>query len=138
MSTITIHRLLALVNNAIHQDYAEYVWKRLHDRDTDKASNWLLDNLDNLPDLERQWREIRKDNRTITDRYTSCSASIQNVPPTPYQPMSTSTTNVRYLHGEVVSHKGERYIMQKDNKEEWDGGSRGKVKTKGKRGKGFA
>lgn len=44
---------------------------------------------------------------------------------------------VRYLDGRVVSQKGEKFIIEKIG-EEWDGGSRGKVYTKGKRGKGFA
>jgi hypothetical protein len=36
----------------------------------------------------------------------------------------------------AVSQKGEKFIVQTVG-EEWDGGSRGKVFTKGKRGKGF-
>ena len=43
---------------------------------------------------------------------------------------------VRYLDGQVVATKGEKSIVVKDH-EEWDGGSTGKVITKGKRGKGF-
>lgn len=42
----------------------------------------------------------------------------------------------RYRDGKVVSQKGEKYIVEKVG-EEWDGGSRGKVYTKGKRGVGF-
>jgi len=42
----------------------------------------------------------------------------------------------RYLDGQVVAHKGEKHIVV-DGKEEWDGGSRGRVKTKGKRGPGW-
>jgi hypothetical protein len=44
---------------------------------------------------------------------------------------------VRYLDGVVVTTKGEKHVVV-NQKEEWDGGSRGKVKTKGKRGVGFA
>ena len=45
---------------------------------------------------------------------------------------------VRYHDGVPVHlRKGEKYVVE-SLKEEWDGGSRGKVKTKGKRGKGFA
>ena len=36
-----------------------------------------------------------------------------------------------------MSTKGEKFIVQSTG-EEWDGGSKGKVVTKGKRGKGFA
>ncbi|KAF8073084.1 hypothetical protein HT031_000745 [Scenedesmus sp. PABB004] len=43
---------------------------------------------------------------------------------------------VRYRDGRVVSTRGEKVIIEKVG-EEWDGGSKGKVYTKGKRGKGF-
>ena len=43
----------------------------------------------------------------------------------------------RYLEGRVVSTRGEKFIVETVG-EEWDGGSKGKVITKGKRGKGFA
>eukprot|EP00903_Cladosiphon_okamuranus_P007987 g7708.t1 len=42
----------------------------------------------------------------------------------------------RYRDGKVVTTTGAKVIVE-DVKPEWDGGSRGKVKTKGKRGKGF-
>ena len=50
------------------------------------------------------------------------------------QPRAFSS-QVRYREGMVVSSSGEKYIIQKPA--EFDGGSRGKVYTKGKRGKGF-
>ncbi|KDO27750.1 hypothetical protein SPRG_22199 [Saprolegnia parasitica CBS 223.65] len=43
---------------------------------------------------------------------------------------------VRYLEGKVVTTKGHKFVEEK--KPTYDGGSRGRVKTKGKRGKGFA
>ncbi|PNH10884.1 hypothetical protein TSOC_002378 [Tetrabaena socialis] len=49
---------------------------------------------------------------------------------------SGKESKVRYLEGRIVSQKGEKFIIEK-TAEEWDGGSRGKVFTKGKRGKGF-
>ena len=45
-------------------------------------------------------------------------------------------SKLRYRDGRVVSTKGEKVIIEKVG-EDWDGGSRGKVYTKGKRGKGF-
>ncbi|CAN0048928.1 unnamed protein product [Ectocarpus sp. 8 AP-2014] len=42
----------------------------------------------------------------------------------------------RYRDGKVVTTTGAKVIVEAV-KPEWDGGSRGKVKTKGKRGKGF-
>ena len=47
-----------------------------------------------------------------------------------------SSGGTRYLDGQVVAHKGEKFITVSE-KEEWDGGSRGRVKTKGKRGPGY-
>lgn len=52
------------------------------------------------------------------------------------QPPSSSSDKVRYREGVVVSRKNEKYIIEKVG-EDWDGGSKGKVYTKGKRGKGF-
>lgn len=43
---------------------------------------------------------------------------------------------VRFRDGQPVSYKGEKFIVE-SVKEEWDGGSKGKVYTKGKRGKGY-
>ncbi len=43
---------------------------------------------------------------------------------------------VRFHNGQVVSTRGEKYVTEK-LQPEWDGGSRGRVKTKGKRGPGF-
>ena len=45
-------------------------------------------------------------------------------------------SGVRFRDGVVATSKGERYIVE-NLKEEWNGGSQGKVYTKGKRGKGF-
>ena len=45
-------------------------------------------------------------------------------------------SQIRYYDGKIVSRKGARYVEEAP-KEEWDGGSRGRVKTKGKRGKGW-
>ncbi|OQR99752.1 hypothetical protein ACHHYP_20186 [Achlya hypogyna] len=43
---------------------------------------------------------------------------------------------VRYLESKVVTTNGQKYVEEKQ--EVYDGGSRGRVKTKGKRGKGWA
>jgi hypothetical protein len=44
---------------------------------------------------------------------------------------------IRYRDNEVVSTKGERVITLKNPADDYDGGSRGRIKTKGKRGPGF-
>ena len=52
-------------------------------------------------------------------------------------PYTLTPTPFRYLDGQkVATKKGEKYVVVQ-TKEEWDGGSRGKVVSKGKRGKGF-
>ena len=45
-------------------------------------------------------------------------------------------STVRYRDGQVVTTKGDKFIVVQD-KPEWDGGSRGKVKSKRKGGKGW-
>lgn len=47
-----------------------------------------------------------------------------------------SRKGVRYRDGFAVASKGEKHI-EVPCKEDWNGGSSGKVLTKGKRGKGF-
>lgn len=46
-------------------------------------------------------------------------------------------SRVRYRDGVVATYTGEKVIVLKDPKADYDGGSRGTVKTKGKRGPGF-
>ena len=43
--------------------------------------------------------------------------------------------SLRYREGQVTSTKGGKFLVEE--KEEWDGGSRGRVKTKGKRGPAY-
>lgn len=44
---------------------------------------------------------------------------------------------VRFYDNKIVSRRGEKHVPE-PTKEEWDGGSRGRVKSKGKRGKGWS
>lgn len=52
------------------------------------------------------------------------------------EPQQSNKTQIRYNNNEIVSRKGEKYVVEK-LQEDWDGGSTGKVYTKGKRGKGY-
>jgi hypothetical protein len=54
----------------------------------------------------------------------------------PATAQQSRTMQVRYHNNAVVSRRGEKYVTQ-SLREEWNGGSTGKVYTKGKRGKGF-
>ena len=44
---------------------------------------------------------------------------------------------IRYRDGEIVARKGEKFITVENPNDDYDGGSRGKVKLKGKRGVGW-
>lgn len=46
-------------------------------------------------------------------------------------------TKIRYLENRVVTRSGEKTIAVHNPADDYDGGSRGKIKTKGKRGPGF-
>lgn len=58
----------------------------------------------------------------------------------PIHPCASIRTQVRYHNSEPVylpkGNNSNKYIVEKLTPD-WDGGSRGKVKTKGKRGPGF-
>lgn len=134
MSTFILEQLSCLVNRIVQKDYLEHVWKRMHDRDVEKASNWLLDHMDELPTLEKEWKQEKMERLGMLERFTALDTHTitRHIPMTE----DAAPAKIRYLNGEVVSSKGEKFIVQ-SKKEEWDGGSRGKVKTKGKRGKGY-
>lgn len=51
--------------------------------------------------------------------------------------VKSGDSQVRYYNGQIVSRRGEKFIAV-EKQEEWDGGSRGKVKSKGKRGIGWS
>ena len=57
--------------------------------------------------------------------------------PPPPPTVLGSSSKIRYLANEVVSTKGEKVILLKNPNDDYDGGSRGKIYSKGKRGPGF-
>ena len=61
----------------------------------------------------------------------------QNLGKSPVVLDGKGTNKVRYHNNEVVTSRGEKYVATASKSDEWDGGSRGKVITKGKRGKGY-
>ena len=54
-----------------------------------------------------------------------------------FQDKALSDTKTRYREGVAVVHNGAKYIVEKNPADDYDGGSRGKVKSKGKRGPGW-
>jgi hypothetical protein len=127
------------------------------------ASDWLL-NCEDIPAEVEAWaqqetrRRAEKEaealeheelRRQIVDRYHLQAVSSSDAGgkgkaargPTPLVPASGdrvagAAPRVRYRDGVAVTAKGEKFIVEKPP--EWDGGSRGKVKLKGKRGVGWA
>lgn len=86
-------------------------------------------------DKNRRDAELEVVKKKIVGRYadqTEGLAPVANVAPK----LNSQKPNTRYRDGKVVTTTGAKVIVE-SLKPEWDGGSRGKVKTKGKRGKGF-
>ena len=76
----------------------------------------------------------------VTERAHGDTAELKLAPPRlPYQGTRKETLKAqvtRYRDGEARTMKaGEKFIVEQP--EEWDGGSKGRVKTKGKRGPGW-
>jgi hypothetical protein len=95
-------------------------------------------------EAEEQERDSKKNNEKIFQQYglRPVSNSDQNsnlaraAMSTKKGSKGGTPQQQRYHNNQVVASKGEKYITVKEGKE-WDGGSRGKVISKGKRGKGF-
>lgn len=116
-------------------EFIRHVWVTVHGRDMDAAANWLIDNSAVLQEKEAEWRSSRRERALLVARVgheTPTLAKTTNV----YRPPIEESSGIRYRDGAVVASRGEKYIEVKESKE-WDGGSRGRVKSKGKRGKGW-
>jgi len=75
------------------------------------------------------------DGSSSSTSFSSLSSSSGKRPPIPI-PTLPAESKLRFRDGVVVASKGEKYLIEKITPD-WDGGSRGKIKTKGKRGPGF-
>lgn len=133
-----VDKLWNLAGCSVSADFIRHIWKKECDMDTDVAANMILDMIaqNELKDKETSWKEEKRSRMQFVDRvgYETPSMKANVVPFT--KPMQENNGKIRYLDGEVVTTKGEKYVLT-EKKQEWDGGSRGRVKTKGKRGKGF-
>lgn len=122
-----------------------------HDRLED-AAHWLMDQ-DNLEVCEADWharqeqlqrdaeeaaRQEKINRKKLLEKYhlQAVPISAQTHIPTQSRQGTKSKNQVRYREGVAVTAKGEKYVLEKVG-QDWDGGSTGKVVTKGKRGKGF-
>lgn len=130
----TLHNI---TNGIVSQEYIKYMYKNKYDMKIEETANWIVESISNdtLKEQEKEWKEERRKRLEFAERVgvetpKLSKTSIIYKPNEEDQPKK-----IRYHDNNIVTTKGEKYVLEK--KEEWDGGSRGKVKTKGKRGKGF-
>lgn len=124
----------AMTDSKVSREFLRHIWKHECNMDMDKAANYILDCVadKSLLDKEVEWRNERHQQHEFVSQYGYETPRTSEV----YKPPKEVEKRVRFRDNEVVTLKGEKYILEKPK--EWDGGSRGKVKTKGKRGKGYA
>jgi hypothetical protein len=134
MSYLFVSQLLELTHKKVCREYLEYVWKRKFDWDEQKTKSWLVENQQQLEQNEAEWKEEKNYRLNIIKKYLYNEETSKEIKPN--DSTDDNITGIRYIDNQVVTTKGEKYVIKKEG-EEWDGGSRGKVKTKGKRGKGF-
>lgn len=122
-----------------------------HD-DVAAAAAWLAD-INDLDAAETAWAAARDRERAaaeeaaaadaaaraaLVERFAAAPVTSSAAPARMWGPSDDAGGGrIRYRDGVAVSSKGEKYIAA-PSKPEWDGGSRGKVLLKGKRGKGYA
>lgn len=145
--------LRALCDDDVDEETLSHLLTEECGGDLDVASNYIADGNDvrllTARLEERRARRAREDaeraanSKEIFERYGLQAVSHSRKPTRPplaARPAKNGGNNaapkVRYHDSEIVTSRGEKYIVQKIG-QEWDGGSRGKVITKGKRGKGY-
>jgi hypothetical protein len=146
----TVNLLSAMFPDLSRPDI-EFVLYQCCKGDQSTAINSLLESSPQLIRARRLLWEKEKEERErdlaqikgkIVDRWADQTVYLTTSAPktSVVAPMSIGYADVekktRYRDGRVVSTKGDKVIVV-DETPEWDGGSRGRVKTKGKRGKGW-
>lgn len=139
----SMETLRALFEGEAKMEDVKHVVKHVCGGDYDRAAEWILETPNSAQVASRlrstHEEEQRAMRQEIVSRYAHTSDSSRSKrPPEPLRVNAdVQNTRVRWRDGVVVSMRGEKVIYEKV-KEEWDGGSRGRVKLKGKRGKGWA
>jgi len=150
------------VLSSIPPEVVEYAYRVKCDREVEQTIDFFLDEVlsDGLMELlameAREWktriareqadREVIKRNivqrfdlQVALPKYDDKGKEMAKpaVPKLFTAPVSMGggTTKTRFRDGVVVTQRGEKFVTEK--KEEYDGGSRGKVMPKGKRGSGW-
>ncbi|KAJ1628333.1 hypothetical protein T492DRAFT_1018820 [Pavlovales sp. CCMP2436] len=153
--SVAIVAFLADTFPHILRDVVEFVLTSRCQGDQEEAVECLLQiDADELADIssilsreraraqERESEERRVERekkRQLTARYEEVPVALGSAPPRiPYENTrgKGGALGIRFRDGEVANvTKGQKFVVE-DKQPEWDGGSRGTVKTKGKRGKG--
>mmetsp|Transcript_2447 Transcript_2447/g.3014 ORF Transcript_2447/g.3014 Transcript_2447/m.3014 type:complete len:451 (+) Transcript_2447:157-1509(+) len=105
----------------------------------DQSSRWLEERARPVVD-EKERERIAKENVMKRFDETPDDSKVTHRPSASYGESSHRSRGgvIRFLDGNKVNMKNakEKFVIE-DSTVEWDGGSRGKVKSKGKRGPGF-
>ncbi|GLI58917.1 hypothetical protein VaNZ11_000701 [Volvox africanus] len=156
-----VEELKALCSEVVSEAFLQYALERKFHMDAEALAAWLLDSdRAELQSAEALWEQQRErelqneesarllkernkqqilqkfDLRPVIQPKDSKKVGKALPPSDLWTGKQAQQSTVRYLDGRVVTTKGEKFIIEK-TAEDWDGGSRGKVYTKGKRGKGF-
>ncbi|KAF6258960.1 hypothetical protein COO60DRAFT_1638700 [Scenedesmus sp. NREL 46B-D3] len=131
--------LQLLDNVSVSHQFLAYMLQHRFGGDVQAAADWLLE----CPDLlarqegwqEQQQEEQQRFDLQVVPNVTAKPKHGVDLLPAPKKG-DQQQGKVRYRDGQVVSCKGDKYIIEKVG-DEWDGGSKGKVYTKGKRGVGY-
>lgn len=109
---------------------------------THRFKTYTMQQQSSLDAAAKQKRQEAQSMEAVLERYgdTQLSTSTQPKASTTRAKQSKKSSEspggIRYYDNVIVSRKGGRYLKEA-SKEEWDGGSTGRVKSKGKRGKGY-
>mmetsp|Transcript_7136 Transcript_7136/g.12295 ORF Transcript_7136/g.12295 Transcript_7136/m.12295 type:complete len:300 (+) Transcript_7136:133-1032(+) len=152
-----VHQLEEMCQGAVSAPFLAYKLCRCFCGDIQAAVDWLL--ASDLAADEAVWKAAqasqqqylmeqaaadKKMKKQVLDRFDMLAIKMADTSSRKAQPQlnvlggAQQASKVRYREGQVVASRGEKFVIEKSGLPEWDGGSTGKVKTKGKRGKGFA
>ena len=140
----------SLPSENIHDSTLQSVLKNECRSDLAEAALWITENdlvtyqnhlASQLRAREEEAKTDKANKEKIFQNYglRPVSTNAANLGPAKKKPQAKKSKEpqVRYHENAVVTSRGEKYVVVKDESQEWDGGSRGKVMSKGKRGKGF-
>lgn len=144
---VPLTALCTMFDGEVQEEDVRFVLHHLCDGDWDRAAEWILETRGSA-DLAKKLRKCHEEEQNamrekIVARYAlvptsnTTSASSKQRLSAWNNPEEGKNARLRWRDGVVVSTRGEKIIYE-SIREEWDGGSRGKVKLKGKRGKGWA